>query len=113
MHVSESALKEQLKLALKISSELKSAVKVEKKIQDLLKEDNGKLSAGQKESLAAISKSGKPSLASVINVLAGLSSDVTAADAAPTQGQLDVFGQYKKELEGVMNKWKALEKGLR
>jgi hypothetical protein len=61
------------------------------------------------DSLSTISKTGNPNLSAAINALASLVTDVQSADAAPTQGQKDVYTYYKGQIDGLVNRWQRIE----
>ncbi len=108
VHISNEALKEQLKLALTINNELAKSVSLHSKLENILKEGN--ISGAVKDSLSNIADKGHPGLSSVIGGMAGLISDVQAADAAPTQGQKELFSHYKKQLDGLISRFNRIEK---
>ena len=101
VHVSTEALNKQFNLARKVDGLLEQAVSMHKEIEEKIKsmKDNSPL----KDSLMSVADNGQPSLASVSGSFADLVTSVQSADAAPTQGQTDVYEHYKK----IMNELEA------
>jgi photosystem II stability/assembly factor-like uncharacterized protein len=90
--VSESALKKQLEFAQKVNLKLNDAVSLYKKVDNKLKEDNEKLSQDAKEKLSAL----KSDIGRLCGGLSGFASSVQSADAAPTQGQKELFKNFSE-----------------
>jgi len=109
VHVSESDLATQLKLARQIDTILNKSVTVYNNIDNML---GGKenLSAATTDSLSTLLYRGKPNLSSAIGALSGLVISVQSADAAPVQGQTEVFSYYKKQIDGLISRWNRLDK---
>jgi len=62
------------------------------------------------DSLSTLSNTGHPNLSSAIGALTGLVTSVQRADAAPVQGQTEVFSYYKKQIDGLIGRWHRLDK---
>ncbi len=112
VHVGSGSLRQQLALALAVDSTLDRATAAHEAIAKVLKERKGSLASAQLDSLKAIADGGSPSLASVNGVLASLATAVVAADAPPTQGEQGVLKAYRKELDGLVSRWKKVEAGI-
>jgi photosystem II stability/assembly factor-like uncharacterized protein len=108
VHVSESDLAKQLELARQIDTVLNNSVAVYYDINNMLLKGKENLSAATADSLSTLLYKGKPSLASAIGVLSNLVISVQRADAAPVQGQTEVFSHYKKQIDGLIGKWNRL-----
>jgi len=108
VHISSLALREQLKLALTVNGELNKAFSLHRTIGKMLKKQKEKFSQAIYDSLSALSNKGHPSLSSVISGLSGLATIVQAADAAPTQGQRELFSVYKKQFNELFTHWRKL-----
>jgi len=67
----------------------------------------------EKDSISEITDKGKPNLSSVIGVLANLATAVEGADAAPTQGEKEVYKYYRQTLDDLIAKWKKIEATLK
>ncbi len=112
VHVSENALQAQLKLAKSIDAAIEQAVSAHNTINDVLKEKKGSIPTATADTLFALADRGQPSLASVAGVLTGLETAVQGADAAPAQGESDVYSHYRKELDGLLARWHAVEASM-
>ncbi len=109
VHTSKIDLAEQLKFAQQIDTLLNKSVLIYDKINSKAKTTNGNIPAAMTDSLSTISKTGNPNLSAAINALASLVTDVQSADAAPTQGQKDVYTYYKGQIDGLVNRWQRIE----
>ncbi len=107
VHVSMDALRQQLQLAQSVDSAMSEAVKLHEKIESALKK--GYVSKSHEATLKKIADSGNPSLAQIDGVLSSLSSAVKSADAAPTQGQQEVFNHYRQELNNLVSEWNKVK----
>ena len=105
VHVSRNDLLKQLVLSRRTDSLLNHAVAVYKQIQQDLKQDKGSPLA---DSLSDLLFTGRPNLHSAIGALSGLAISVGAADAAPVQGQKEVFSYYKKQVDGLIARWQSM-----
>jgi len=112
VHVSESDLKKQLRFAQEIDSTLTHTVDVHNEIEQIIKNNKGEISQTQIDSLTAIAGKGENSLSSMAEVFAGLVSTVQSADAAPTQGQHDVYNYYNKQLQRNIADWERIKNSL-
>ncbi len=110
VHVSANELQEQLSFAKSIDAALEEAVTAYKTATKIL--DDKTVSVSLKDSISAIADKDKPSLSSVAGVVAGLTTAVQSADAAPTQGEKDVYKDYKKKLDELLARWKMIESSL-
>lgn len=54
-----------------------------------------------------------PSLSSVAGVMAGMATAVQGADAAPTQAEKEVCTDYRQKLDGLMSRWKKIERPIK
>ncbi len=100
--VSEAALKEQLEFAKKVSSTLNNSVSLFNEIDKEIKNGQGNISEEKKDSLSQL----KSKAANLCGALAGFAASVQTADAAPTQGQKELFKDYQKQLEALKTKYK-------
>lgn len=112
VHVSNQVLQEQLKFAQQIDNKLNESVKAYKEIEQLLKEKKGSFSSSNVMKLNNLAHKGKTNFASVSSVFAMLTTKVEGADAAPNQGQHDVYNHYNKDLEMLMQQWHQLKSKL-
>ncbi len=110
VHVSEDDLVKQLKLAQQINVLLNKSVAVYKDINSMLVKEKENLSDAMADSLSTLSNTGHPNLSSAIGALTGLVTSVQRADAAPVQGQTEVFSYYKKQIDGLIGRWHRLDK---
>ncbi len=110
VHVKENALEKQLKFSQEITKNLNESVTIYKKIQKILKEKKGNLSKADSDSLSVILSKRNPSLSSVAGIFAGLITKVQSADAAPTQGQMELFDLTKKQFDGLMMRLKKIKR---
>ena len=110
VHVSKNDLVKQLYLARQIDTLLNKSVTVYKTIHGLLLMKKKNLPAATCDSLFILSDKGHPNLASSIGVLSSLAITVQQADMQPTQGQMKVFSFYKKQIDGLMTRWKRIMK---
>ena len=99
--VSESTLKKQLEFAQKVNIKLNDAVSLYKKVDAQLKEDNAKLSQDAKEKLSSL----KSDIARLCGGLSGFASSVQSADAAPTQGQKELFRNFSENYNTLQKKF--------
>ncbi|MBN2614270.1 MAG: hypothetical protein JXR71_01125 [Bacteroidales bacterium] len=108
VRVSEKDLDSQLRLALQVDTLLNKSVALYNKIGRM--EDKVNLSATTKKALADILRTGQPHLSSIISGLTSLATSVQRADAAPVQGETEVFSYYKKQLDELTGKWEKISK---
>jgi len=66
------------------------------------------VSGAMADSVSIIVEKDGPSLSSVAEVMAGLATAVQGADAAPTQGEKDVYKEYKQRLDKLLARWKEI-----
>ncbi len=110
VHVGMPALQEQLSLSMSIDDALKQSVtayNAAKKISDQLSAAINPQSV--KDSVSEISGG----LSSVADIMAGLATAVEGADAAPTQGEKDVYKDYRQNLDQLLARWKKIEDSLK
>ncbi|HEY9167105.1 MAG TPA: glycoside hydrolase [Candidatus Kryptonia bacterium] len=112
VHASAKALDEQLALARSIDAGLVEGVTTCKDMKNAISASAGKTPAALADSISVMSEKGHPNLSSVVGVLAGLASAVQGADAAPTQGEKDVYLEYRKQLDGLLAKWQKIQDSL-
>jgi photosystem II stability/assembly factor-like uncharacterized protein len=108
--VSQQALREQLDLSLSIDSALGLAVRTYHAVLALA-DTMKKRGVGKRvaDSLAALTNGGQTNLNSIGGTLAGLASAVQSYDGSPTQGQKQVFAEYRLLLDGVLRRWRLLQ----
>ncbi|MCL5030862.1 MAG: glycoside hydrolase [Bacteroidetes bacterium] len=106
VHVSAADLKKQFDFAQTIYSDLLNAFKIHEKINSIIKKNS---SSEEVDSLTTLANNGEINFASEIGGLSGLINTVEEADAAPTQGELDVYKMYKDQQNDLMNRWKRIE----
>ncbi len=107
VHASSFVLQQQLSLSMSIDSMLAEAVSAQKAATAKLADTA--LSASIRDTLSEIAERGVPSLSSVAGVLSGLATAVQGADAAPTQGEMDVYKDCHQKLEGLLARWKKAD----
>ncbi len=113
VQVPVEALKDQLALARDVAATLAEVVKTFRAIDPILKARQKEKQTGALiDSLEVLTTKGRSSLSAVAGVLTKLAGAVQSADAAPTQGQREVFGQYRKNYTGLLHRWQALESRL-
>ncbi|MBE0650229.1 MAG: hypothetical protein IH595_05245 [Bacteroidales bacterium] len=108
VHVNKEALAKQTRQTLQIDALLNRSVALYNQIGRL--EDKKDLSAAKKDSISTLLKTGHPNLASSIGVLTSLATDAQRADAAPVQGETEVFSLYKKQIEDLVSRWAKIDK---
>ena len=99
-------LQAQLNLAQDVQKTLNKTVAIFDSSRLKMKSDSVMAKENSYEELKQFSTS----VANVSNVLSGFASSVQTADAAPTQGQLDLFKAYRKQIAEFEKKWKELNK---
>jgi photosystem II stability/assembly factor-like uncharacterized protein len=112
LHVSDQALSDQLRFALALDSTLGRAVTAHAEITQVLWDRAGRLKASVVDSLNAIADGGDSSLSGVAGVLTPLATAVQGADAAPTQGDRDVFAEYSRRLDAALARWARMRPKL-
>ena len=110
VRVSGDDLKKQFNFAQSVHSDLLEAFKIHENINSIIKNAS---SSAEVDSLSSIANNGDENFASVIGGLSGLINTVEEADAAPTQGQRDVYKMYKNQLNNLINHWKKIEGNLK
>ncbi len=105
VHVKSADLIRQFKLSADIDTMLNGSVNAYRKIKSILANRNKMLKNNITDSLISISSKDNPSFSSVSNGLSELLNAVQKADAAPTQGQEDVYSLYKKQLDALVKRW--------
>jgi photosystem II stability/assembly factor-like uncharacterized protein len=90
-------LKEQLNFALEINSVLKKSTDLYKKIDNKLKNGKNRLFALVIDSLKSI----RAKIGTINGALSSLAASVQTADTLPTQGERDVFEEYRKQFENL------------
>jgi len=112
VEVPPGALEAQLALTREIESELREAWSAHDEAQAALKAAGKSLDPAIADSIAAIATRGDASLAGLAGSLTSLYGSVQAADAAPTQGQLDAFEACRRRVAGLLERWKRLSAAL-
>ena len=67
------------------------------------------LNKSKNENKNIVVKKLKKNLTTIANVLAGLTSKVQSADAAPTQGQKELFAYYTKQYKKLLVQWNKIK----
>ena len=106
VNITRTDLKEQLNLALKVQKTLENTVELFNEVNDASKIDSESVLPGSSENL----KQFRSDIANVGRVLSGFASSVQTADAAPTEGQFNLFREYSKQFEALKNKWDNTKK---
>ncbi len=101
VRVTPVALARQLALARAVDSALDVVVRTHAAVAKRLAETKD-------TSLAALADRGDSSFAGLAGVLASLATAVQSADAAPTQGERDVFAAYRGKLDRALARWRRL-----
>ena len=107
VHPGTPALREQLSLAMSIDAALKEDVSAYNAAKKILEEKQ--ITGSAADSISAIADKESPSLSSVAGVMAGLATAVQGADAAPTQGEKDVYRDYTQKLNELLARLKRIE----
>ncbi len=111
-HCSNGDLQKQLELSQKIDSALTQTVSIYDKIEMKIKNNNGIIVPRDIDSLSEITDKGEISLSTISGIFSGLVSEVQSADTAPTQGQLNVYSYYSKQLHKLIDRWNGLKNNL-
>ena len=106
IRINRSDLQKQLNLAQKVQKDLENTVELFNEVNDASKIDSESVLPGSTENL----KHFRSDVANVSRVLSGFASSVQTADAAPTEGQLNLFREYSKQFEVLENKWDDIKK---
>ncbi|MCG6959673.1 hypothetical protein LJE82_07260, partial [bacterium BMS3Abin03] len=101
-------LKEQLQLSKSVITTLEQSVEVHNQIDKKLKDSINVVSNEISDSL----KSLITIINAVSNVFAGLVTDVQSADTDPSQGQYELFEEYKTRFEEILKRWKDIQSRL-
>ncbi len=112
VHVTMNALERQLKLEKSIDAALNQAVSAHKSATDMLKAKKSTLTASTVTAIEEIAQKGKPSLARAAGDLASLVTAVQGVDAAPTQGETEVYNHLRKELDELMARWHKVQASI-
>jgi photosystem II stability/assembly factor-like uncharacterized protein len=112
IHAALSALHGQLALAIKVDSTLARAVSMHRKINAILEKEKDNLPSAIVDSVIALTNAKDNSISEVANVLANLSDAVKKADSAPTQGQQEVFSEYRDQLDHLLKRWEKTETAM-
>jgi photosystem II stability/assembly factor-like uncharacterized protein len=102
--VNPEDLKQQLAVAITVITALEQTVDVHNRIDAKLKDSVNILSKEISDSL----KSLLSEVDKISNVFAGLVTSVQSADTNPSQGQIDLFDEYRKKFKEVLQRWKSL-----
>jgi hypothetical protein len=106
VHVSAAALAAQLSLVQAMDTALDAAVAAHAAIT-LALAGKGSIHGGMADSLAAVD-GGPNGIASVAGTLAALVTAVQGADGAPTQGDRAAFAEYRRQLDGLLTRWRKV-----
>jgi len=107
VHVTQAALRSQLAFIQAMDSALDTAVAAHQAVARALERKDA-LEPGIADSLRALD-SGRPGISSTAETLASLITTVQGADGAPTQGDRAAFAAYRRELDGLLSRWRRLE----
>ncbi|MBN2638666.1 MAG: hypothetical protein JXR65_06220 [Bacteroidales bacterium] len=107
VQVSKKDLAQQLQFALQVDALLNKSVALYNKIGRM--EDKANLSAKTKKELSDILRTGQPHLSSIISGLTSLATSVQRADAAPVQGEMEVFSHYKNQVKELIDRWENIK----
>lgn len=106
--ISKTELEAQLELAQEVQKTLNKSVELFNKVNTVIKNDSESIQQNLFEKLKNLNSD----IANVSRVLAGFASSVQTADAAPTQGQHNLFADYNKQLSELEKKWEVLGKKI-
>ncbi len=109
VHVTTKDLATQLRLEMAIDKALDETVSAHGAAMDLLKAKKGSLSTSTVASIEEITHKGKPNLMTVGGDLASVVTAVQGVDAAPTQGETQVFNHLRKQLDELLARWHKIE----
>jgi len=101
IEINTNDLQNQLTLALQIQNTLSNTVKLYNDVNSEMKKDRRKIKLESIEYLSQI----VVEITEVSRVISGLASSIQTADAAPTQGQNNLFNEYRKQFEQLEKKW--------
>ena len=107
VHVSSSKLQEQFSLTRSIDKALEEGVSAYRAAKKIL--DDKKVSGATADSISAIADKDQTSLSFVVGVMANLATAVQGADAAPTQGEKEVYKDYMQKLDALIMRWKEIQ----
>ena len=110
--VSQQDLAKQLELLQSINKMLDKSYLIHNDIQNKLKENTSGLSSIETDSLKTLLNGKGYNFSSVADGLSGLSTIVESADAAPTQGQKNVFAYYKAQYENLTKRLAKIDGAL-
>jgi Fe2+ transport system protein B len=106
--VNPEQLKQQLALAKTVISVLEQSVdiynQIDVKLKDSINVANKEISDSLKSLISIVD--------AISNVFAGLVTSVQSADTDPSQGQFELFNEYRKKFEKVLKKWKSIQTKL-
>ena len=101
-------LKKQLKFSKSVITILEQSVEtynqIDKKLKDSINVVSNEISDSLKSLITIIN--------AVSNVFAGLVTDVQSADTDPSQGQYELFEEYKTRFEEILKRWKDIQSRL-
>lgn len=106
VHVTQEALKEQLDLAQSVDSTLSEAASTYTSVSKSLLNAKKAHAKVMTDSLSTIAHH----MSGLVGVLSSLSNAVQSADAAPTQGQKEVFEDYYSQFKGLMKRLDNIRK---
>ena len=96
----------QLALAQQIQKTLNSTVELYENVKNEIKTGSGNVESEAMEKLKKL----ETEISNVSRVISGLASSIQTADAAPTQGQNNLYDDYKKQFEQLEKKWVEIKK---
>ncbi len=107
VHITTSALEEQIRFSLQIDKALDQTVGMHNEIEKAL-EGTSAIPVQLRDALTNLQSKGKPNVSTVAGNLASLATAVGYADGLPTQGEMAVYTYCGKELDGLLAKWHGL-----
>ncbi len=109
VHASMQALEKQLQVCESIDQALKQAVGAHGDIGKLLEGKGSKLPSTIVDSLTSLENGSDPSFESVAGHLASLVTAIEGVDAAPTQGEMEVYAYSRAQLDGLLSRWQRAQ----
>jgi len=108
VEVNIEELKKQLELSKSVIATLEQSVNVHNQIDKKLKDSIEVVSNEISDSL----KNMKMIVNAISNVFAGLVTDVQSADTKPSQGQEELFDEYKIRFKEILKRWEDIKSRL-
>ncbi len=109
LRASAPDLREQLELTRTAIGTMERGMAASRAIAHLHDERGANLPAAIADSLRALGGAGGAGLPSATGRLASLVGELQGADAAPTQGMRDAFGECMAQVDGLVARWRRVE----